>query len=106
MIELPRRIRVLNRTYIVKAMTTEDGEHIGDGVCNPRREIIKISLDQSNNNILETLFHEVAHAVNSAASLGDSSSEEDYVTRTTPIWMAVWRDNPELFQLLVNYVEC
>lgn len=102
-IKLPACVIVANRTFRVVAMTADERDNIGDGVCNWSVDEIKINTDQSDINVLETLLHEVGHAVNASANITDASTEEDGVTRTTPIWMSVWRDNPDLLELLTWY---
>jgi hypothetical protein len=103
-IELPKSIRILHRDYLVQYFP-EDGDHGCDGICEFRIGRISIVTTLSNDLIFETLIHEIGHAVNYAADIDDPSTEEEQVHRTTPIWMQVWRDNPELLNLLQRYCE-
>jgi hypothetical protein len=101
-IELPKSIRILHRDYSVRYFP-DDVDPECDGLCEFRIGRISSVTTLSNDLILETLLHEVNHAVNFAANVDDETTEEDQVHRTTPIWMQVWRDNPELLNLLTRY---
>ena len=104
MIQLPNIVRVANATYSITTFTSEELEtNDNHGHCIYHRTAIRVSTAQSDAMILDTLLHEIGHAVNHAAGLNDQSTEEDFVLRATPIWMCVWRDNPALLQLLNDY---
>lgn len=106
MIRLPEKILVGHLVYTVRPMTADEADESGaEGICSQRRETIRVSTAQCDRLMLETLLHEVGHAINWLAAIDDSASEEDYVLRTTPIWMTVWRDNPDLLDLLLDYVD-
>lgn len=101
--ELPPVIVVGATRYRVVEMTEEERDHVGHGVCNPAMGLIKIDMKQCDDQLLETLLHEVGHAVCSTAAITDHASQEDYILRTTPIWMQVWRENLRLMTMLGDY---
>jgi hypothetical protein len=102
--DLPSRIVVAHQFYDVVEMTDEELQsEDAEGRCVIRWGKIKINPKQSDDLVLETLLHEIGHAVNAVACIDDHTTEEDAVTRTTPIWMAVWRENPALLDLLTEY---
>lgn len=103
--KIPSRIRVVNRTFAVRLMDNEAVRCSGsDGICDPIDDNIYLNTDQSESQVLETLLHEVGHAINVIVGINDDSTEEDFIRRSTPIWMSVWRDNPDLFSLIKEWV--
>ena len=73
------------------------------GMCLPEYLKIRVNHELPDQAKLECLWHEIAHAVNYVACIDDSTTEEDMVRRTSPVWLAVFRDNPELLDLLIDY---
>jgi len=107
MIELPPNVRICNRDYRLRYFHDDEAESEGaDGLIHYRSGLIRIQSLQDNTSILETVLHEVAHAINQVANVNsDETTEEELVTRTTPIWMCVWRDNPDLLGLVNQYAQ-
>lgn len=91
-----KQIKVGAKSYAVKAMdrvkATDEGLL---GHCSPFSETIEIAPDQSPGNAVNTLLHEVLHAIWHAYDLGDAASEEPAVTRLSTGLAAVFSDNPE-----------
>ena len=102
--KLPKSIRVVNRVFEVREM---EGDFVrccsADGLCDHNDDVIHVNTNQSRSQVIETLLHEVGHAINAVVGINDDSTEEEFVRRSTPIWMAVWRENPELFRLFSNW---
>ncbi len=99
---LPSTVRVLHLEYDIQYFT--QGENDGlDGQCLIGKQIIKLSPVLASVQLFETLLHEINHALNHIADLTDQCSEEDHVRRATPLWLCIWRDNPQLLILLNRY---
>lgn len=96
-------VRVGHLDYKVVAMRGAEADEIGHGVCNFHTCIIKIDTSQCFQRQVETLWHEVKHAVHKLADLTDSSTEEEYCMRAAPLEIAVLRDNPRLMELLAGW---
>lgn len=98
--KFPAKIRVCHATVSVLAMTRDETEEVGDGVCVSYRDIIKINTDLSDANQLETLWHELKHRINVIAGIGDDTREEESVSRSAPLEIAVLMDNPDLLDFI------
>lgn len=99
--KLPPYIAVLHRTFQVEAMNQELGDLCGDdGILDTQRDVIRVNLQLSDAQVIETLLHEIEHAINLVACVGDHTCEEDAVTRQVPVRMAVLRDNPKLLEII------
>ena len=103
---IPTEIRVGHLTYSVRELTSDEVEHSeASGLCIIDKLVIAYDPRQPKVLLLETVLHEVSHAVNDFAHLTDKSDEEDHCLRATPVWMMVWRDNPALLNLLQEYAD-
>ncbi|MEM6980941.1 MAG: ImmA/IrrE family metallo-endopeptidase [Planctomycetota bacterium] len=97
----PDRVLVGNRTFEIRPMTPLECNAVGDGVCDLVNDVIAINTSQSDANIRETLWHEIAHAVHHVAKLTDGCSEEDFANRAAPIWIDVVTRNVD-FRVFVS----
>lgn len=104
--KLPPYVAIVHRTFRVVELD-EDLRYCvsDDGLIDFEHDTITVNPCLSPAQVLETLLHEVGHAVHAVAAINDHSSEEEIVSRTTPIWMAVWRDNPLLLDLLCEWAD-
>lgn len=103
---LPKAIRIGNRDYAVRFFEADEEKLATDDLSGHvifAAGLIRIAKGQDKTWLLETLLHEIGHAINKLADLSDSSTEEDHVLRATPLWMAVFRDNQALLHLLNRY---
>jgi hypothetical protein len=75
------------------------------GYCSVRKQRIVVGLDQGDDCLRDTLFHEVFHAVFDMvglnADLGDDE-EEKLIRRLTPAVLDVLQRNPRLVEVLVG----
>lgn len=102
MIVLPETVRVKHLDYAIVMMTREEsGTKDGDVCFNSC--VIRIYEGLSDVLMLETLLHEIKHVMFHTERLDDKSKEEEVVDKLIGIELAVWRDNPELKQLLDDY---
>jgi len=101
--KLPRTVKVACRVYSVIPMTkAEMDECSAMGVINHRTCTIKIDTDQNWQIQVETLWHEVKHAIHSIADLTDESKEEDYCSRAAPIELMVLLENKALMDCIMK----
>ena len=97
---LPRRIKIGHYTWRVV---------VGDSVTHPEQlegahgltdyDTLKIYIraDEALSITVDTVLHELDHAINYAANLTDNSLEEEYVTRGTTVRLDTYLRNPRLW---------
>ena len=103
---LPTYVAVAHRTFKVIELDEDLRSCVNDdGLIDFESDSITINTAISEAQVVETLLHEIAHAVNAVANVNDHTSEEESVTRTIPIWMCVFRDNQKLVDLLCDWIE-
>ncbi len=66
----------------------------------------KILLEDNKNKLrtLETLVHEIKHAICTSYHI-EITDEEEVVTRISAAWTQVYRDNPELVKFIGRCVK-
>ena len=100
---LPPYVIVGPYKYRIIDMSAEDFDE-EEGGCNHNNLVIKVyTQNRAPEFVLDTLWHEISHAVNHVADVNDETKEEDQVTRTTPVWLQVIRDNHGLWNVLDHY---
>ena len=76
-------------------------ENNATGLCDSLSLSIDIVVeDIPEQSILETLWHEVSHAISDVA---DIDLTEAQVRQSSPVWLQVIRDNPKFLILLIDY---
>ena len=91
--KLPKTIRILGHTYTVKEM--ECGRAL-DGKYDPDNRVILIHRGLSDKEMLDTLWHEILHAIE--GTLGFDISHH-VLQNISAGQFAVLMDNPGLFDL-------
>lgn len=104
---LPTTIRIGHIDYrVLQATEPWHRETESYGITDPERGTITIYHDnQPLPVVLETLWHEVNHAINVLTNVTDKTDEEDQVRRTSPVWLQVFRDNPQFLQMVNTYAQ-
>ncbi len=74
------------------------GEYSGDE-C-----IIRIDATHNSQRVVETLIHEITHAIYHLYCISDEDKEERIVTAISRGWFQVYRDNPEVLDLVHFHV--
>ena len=95
---LPNKIKIGPHDYRIEVIHDLTAASRGEWGFNSAIEL-KISLQQtfpSPTRAAETFLHEVGHGVFNICHIGDGEKEEEIITRTTKMWVAVYRDNPWL----------
>lgn len=108
MIELPKSIRVGYAEVTVGIFPREvasAGNRMGE--YDPRRCLIRIDDDQERSDLcnLDTLLHEIVHAIFHHYDLHDSDREEKLVTVIAGAWTQIYRDNPDLLRFIAASVK-
>lgn len=116
----PSSVKVGLVTYQIRWLTQEEwqlGNHDENagGLTYHRQQYIAVQLLPGSQEITyqEILFHEIQHAVwgismmsaydFTAAASHDGDVEEAAIRMTTPIFMMVLRDNPEVFKYITSH---
>jgi len=93
---LPEKIKVLSADYTIKTVGADwVKETESRGQCDCNNHIITIPDVGKPCQQLDTMTHELLHAVCDLMQLTDDDKEEDYVSRMATGLIAVLRDNPE-----------
>lgn len=99
--KLPKTIKVGPYFWkVVHRKIPEVEECRGD--CIPTKETIRITTGLSKLTTVETLMHEVFHAIYYSWSLEDEDKEERVVSLISTAFAAVLLDNPEFTKLLME----
>jgi len=81
---IPKSINVLSSIYKIKIEPEEfinGNGTICRGSINFQKRHIQIAKDDDKNNMIKTLFHEVAHAICSELQLYEGEQDEDFIER-------------------------
>jgi len=94
-LNMPRSIKIGAMVYTVKDITTRDENFIGR--CYPNQGRIEIDKQIQGNRRIQTLFHEIIHALAGEFSIKLNERQTDTVSTGL---ITVLRDNPKLIKLL------
>ena len=105
---LPKKIKVMCRDYIVRAMNAhEEGDNQVFGRCDRELALITVDTRCSSQKQAHTLLHELIHSIIFEMGIykhfhaGDRTiTEEDVTTSISNGLAAVIRDNPGLMQII------
>ena len=90
----PKMLKVGHYFYNIKFVTTDEfNRHTKYGQVSDDTCLIYVRIS-NHSNALNTLLHEIMHAIHIYMDLNNSSSEEEYTLRTTNGLQAFWMDNP------------
>lgn len=88
------KVVVVPRADAALAPDNPETEGQADGACEFEPTVISIADDMNQSRLLETVMHELTHAVNHAALIEDGASEESIADLHGKIWTQVWIVNP------------
>lgn len=91
---IPSKLRILGKTWIVEEAPLDFSD---SGSCNRDYQKIMVVTTQPEDNIKDTLLHEVLHAVDYCMA---TKLTEDQVAALATGLLAVFLDNPELMEFL------
>ncbi len=106
---LPDAVRIGGRTYTVStdphelAASSVEARTGLLGQCDRRAQRILVDLEQHDQQIADTVVHELLHAATELAGLSDELGEEleeKVVARLAPIVAQTIAENPELVKAI------
>ncbi len=99
--KLPNKIKVACFDIEIREWDTKTanmrrcyGEYSADEL------IIRIDVTQKEQRVVETLIHEIIHAIYNLYNINDDDKEERIVSAMSRGWLQVYRDNPDLLKLI------
>lgn len=103
---LPKAVKVGPHTFTVvergKAWEAMTGAY---GHTNYNDYSIDVVTEHRLSNVVDTLLHEIFHAIFYTYDLKDEDVEEKVVRVGTTAWLQVMRDNPELMTFVNKSVK-
>ncbi len=97
----PTKIKVINFDFTIewyhRGIENGASKFGWTDIC---KQEIYISDDLNPLKTADTLMHELLHALNWVFDIEDDTKEESVARRLSSGLLAIWRDNPELFQYL------
>lgn len=100
---LPKSVKVGYRTVHFK--TVDERVTHALGVFNTRDGVIGLTTSQDDQELANTILHEIFHAVWHIYGLPHSEQEEQVVTTLSNGFSGVLRDNPKLFEVLARMIK-
>jgi hypothetical protein len=95
----PKVIKVMGKDYSIKFVSTSPIAHENLGQCDHKKMLICIEEDQVPVEELDTVIHEILHAIWYQMSIGEGPMEEEpIVRRTANGLLQVILDNPVLLK--------
>lgn len=103
---LPRRVHVGGYTFRVAISTSDACEHLvdADGMCVFSELRIYLRADLDLQLAVNTVQHEVTHAINFVYGVTDDSTEEQFTTQHANGQTEVWLRNPRLMNWQVKQI--
>jgi hypothetical protein len=95
--DLPDRIRVGPYDWKLEQWDVRESyseKNYGD--CNTVDMVVRVCTDHRWIKVVDTLLHELSHAIYHAYSIASSDDEERTVALMSTAWVQIFRDNPWL----------
>ena len=100
--KLPTSVRIAAFDIRIEEMSVavaNDARTFGD--FSPRRSLIRIEQEgRPRAHVLDTLLHEITHAIWWSYNIQDDDKEERTVTIMATAWVQIYRDNPDLLAFI------
>ena len=97
----PKELRVMGRDYIIVFEKETTFKSSAAGLCDNQKMIITIMEDQHPVEELDTVIHELLHAIWHHMSMGEHLPEEEVLVRKTAGGLTqVFLDNPHLIKYI------
>lgn len=97
--DLPKTIRVAAFNIAIERWQSHDGHDRNSfGEFSALQQSIRVDQSLKPQKLLDTMLHELSHAIYWAYHLDDDDKEERIVSTFATAWAQVWRDNPEFHQ--------
>lgn len=99
-LKVPNTIRINNFDVDIKVQDSEYGDASRKfGEFDANSLVIWFDGGKPKQQQLDTLFHEICHAIYWFYHIDDTDREERVVSQMTSGWLQVFRDNPWLLDL-------
>lgn len=106
-LKLPKSVRVGFFNYNIETIDAELADSKGlYGYADNNKNEIRVSDGLNDQQLLNTVFHEILHAIHWQHGLSDSSTEEEFTNLSTNGLCAFFADNPgfvEWFLSMKNF---
>ena len=102
MIDIPKQVKIGPYWFKIKALNTVEDKIEYFGECNTTTQTITIETNQQPMIVLDSLIHEINHAIWWLFQLEDTDVEEKIVSVMATGWTMVYGDNPELLRWIVG----
>lgn len=100
-VKLPEKVKVACFDITIEAWTHHKAsENARFGEFSALTLTIRIDNSLSDIKKVDTLLHEINHAIYWAYSMDDNDKEERIVGTFATAWTQVYRDNPELLKFI------
>lgn len=104
---LPTKVRVGHLDYAVEAwpvLQAMSAQRWGE--CSHMEQRIRVQAEVASvGQMMDTLLHEIMHAIFHVYGIEDSDKEERAVGIIATAWAQIWRDNPALMVWLADAAE-
>lgn len=102
MLQLPPNIRIGYKDYKLQVISEEDRQK-NVGWHLPQQHRIEIAIDLPPREVVNTLIHEIYHAIFShAGAIFKDEDEEALVECVANGWTQVFVDNPEVINWMIT----
>ena len=73
------------------------------GECDLRNNQIRVDVTQHRQHLLDSLIHEINHAIYYIYNIHDEDNEERTVSTISTAWNQIYRDNPLLCKYIFDF---
>jgi hypothetical protein len=101
---LPRQVKVGGYTFRLTRVKPGEDDFEDDerGSVNFEQCHMKFDETLSLQVLVNTLIHELQHAINNVYAITDGAQEEHVAEQSGNGWSQVWKDNPRLWSWLTR----
>ena len=102
--QLPCQVRVL--AFDIDIVDWKPHDARGKfGEFSSLENIIRVDFSTDKINVVDTLLHEINHAIYWAYGIDDEDKEERTVATFSSAWVQVYRDNPWLIEFIKSKLQ-
>jgi len=102
--KIPTKIRILAFDFKIENWHPHSARG-KFGEFSSLEALIKVNFSTDKINALDTLLHEINHAIYWCYGIEDDDKEERVVSAFTGAWIQVYRDNPWLLEFIKDSLE-
>ena len=103
--DLPEKVKVAGIDVKLIDWCPEEADEFGAyGIFSAGRSLIKVDTSKDEVKVIETLIHEVLHAICAGYHIREDDDEERTVSVMATGLTQVFRDSPELLDLIIEHL--